>query len=225
MITLYTSIGTYRLERDGLPVVVTGSRDCGLCPHELLLWSSLAFRILTYEELRAEFYEKERELHILGELDFDHYLNRLIMRGLVASGRDCTGIDALYDLLGHLYIQSVPDGILVRTVSFLKLFLSGRLPLKKAALVFHKERLEPMERQVAALVKNQMLSTAELILCLEKGVRPLKSVRQLMECVYDKEDSDCESIIMDCRVCDFRFPVLAAISNLYFKQRIMFQIL
>ena len=42
MITLYTSIGTYRLERDGLPVVVTGSRDCGLCPHELLLWSSLA---------------------------------------------------------------------------------------------------------------------------------------------------------------------------------------
>lgn len=225
MITLYTSIGTYRLERDGLPVVVTGSRDCGLCPHELLLWSILAFRILTYEELRAEFYEKERELHILGELDFDHYLNRLIMRGLVASGRDCTGIDALYDLLGHLYIQSVPDGILVRTVSFLKLFLSGRLPLKKAVLVFHKERLEPMERQVAALVKNQMLSTAELILCLEKGVRPLKDVNQLIDCIYEKEEADCESIITDCRVCDFRFPVLAAISNLYFKQRIMFQIL
>ena len=39
-----------------------GGRDCGLAPHELLLWSSLAFRILTYEELRAEFYE-ERELH------------------------------------------------------------------------------------------------------------------------------------------------------------------
>ena len=35
MITLYTSIGTYRLERDGLPVVVTGSRDCGLCPASL----------------------------------------------------------------------------------------------------------------------------------------------------------------------------------------------
>lgn len=135
MITLYTSIGTYRLE----------------------------------EELRAEFYEKERELHILGELDFDHYLNRLIMRGLVASGRDCTGIDALYDLLGHLYIQSVPDGILVRTASFLKLALSGRLPLKKAAMVFHRAKLEPMERQVAALVKHQMLSMAELILCLEKG--------------------------------------------------------
>lgn len=97
---------------------------CGLCPHEFLLWSSLAFRILTYEELRAEFYEKERELHILGELDFDHYLNRLIMRGLVASGRDCIGIDTLYGLLGHLYTQSVPDGILVRTVSFLKFFLS-----------------------------------------------------------------------------------------------------
>ena len=82
-----------------------------------------------------------------------------------------------------------------------------------------------MERQVAALVKNQMLSTAELILCLEKGVRPLKDVNQLIDCIYEKEEAECESIITDCRVCDFRFPVLAAISNLYFKQRIMFQIL
>lgn len=225
MITLYTSIGTYRLEKTGLPVVVSGGHVCALSPHELILWSSLAFRILTYEELRKEFYEKERELHILGELDFDHYLNRLIMRGLVASGRDYTGIDALYDLLGHLYVQSVPNSILVKTVSFLKLFLSGRLPFQKAALVFHKVRLEPMERQVASLVRHQMLSTAELILCLEKRTTQLKSVRQLMDCVYDKEDSDCESIITDCRVCSFRQPVLAAVSNLYFKQQIMFQIL
>ena len=65
----------------------------------------------------------------------------------------------------------------------------------------------------------------ELILCLEKGVRPLKDVSQLIDCIYEKEEADCESIITDCRVCDFRFPVLATISNLYFKQRIMFQIL
>ena len=105
MLTLYTAIGNYRLTEKGLPLVTAGGRDCALDAHELLLWSSLAFRILTYQELRAEFYEKERELHILGELDFDHYLNRLIMRRLVASGKDCTGVDALYDLLGHLYVQ------------------------------------------------------------------------------------------------------------------------
>lgn len=43
------------------------------------------------------------KLHILGELDFDHYLDRLTMRRLVASGRDCIGVDALCDLLGHLH--------------------------------------------------------------------------------------------------------------------------
>ena len=64
----------------GLPLVTAGGRECALTPHELILWSSLAFRILTYDELKGAFYKKEQELHIMGELDFDHYLNRLIMR-------------------------------------------------------------------------------------------------------------------------------------------------
>lgn len=225
MMTLYTAIGTYRLAQNGLPLVTTGGRDCAMDTHELLLWSSLAFRILTYQELRAEFYEKEKELHILGELDFDHYLNRLIMRRLVASGKDCTGVDALYDLLGHLYIQPVPDSILVKAVSFLKLFLGRKLPLQKAVSVFHTEKLEPMEKQVMALLRHEMLSTAELIQCTEKGKKRLKDSNDLMDCLYREGDCDCESIVTDCRVSETRFPVLTAIANLYFKQRITFQIL
>ncbi|MCM1222213.1 MAG: hypothetical protein NC548_47865 [Lachnospiraceae bacterium] len=225
MLTLYTAIGNYRLTEKGLPLVTAGGRDCALDAHELLLWSSLAFRILTYQELKAEFYEKERELHILGELDFDHYLNRLVMRRLVASGRDCTGVDALYDLLGHLYVQPAPNGIAVKTVSFLKLVLSRRLPFRKALAVFHTEKLEPMEKQVMALLRHQMLSTAELIGCAENGKRRLKDSSELMECLYHDEDSDCDSIVTDCRLSETRFPVLTAVANLYFKQQITFQIL
>ncbi|MCM1305264.1 MAG: hypothetical protein NC306_14340 [Butyrivibrio sp.] len=225
MLTLYTAIGNYRLTEKGLPLVTAGGRDCALDAHELLLWSSLAFRILTYQELKAEFYEKERELHILGELDFDHYLNRLVMRRLVASGRDCTGVDALYDLLGHLYVQPAPNGIAVKTVSFLKLILSRRLPFRKALAVFHTEKLEPMEKQVMALLRHQMLSTAELIGCAENGKRRLKDSSELMECLYHDEDSDCDSIVTDCRLSETRFPVLTAVANLYFKQQITFQIL
>jgi hypothetical protein len=55
MLTLYTAIGNYRLTEKGLPLVTAGGRDCALDAHELLLWSSLAFRILTYQELKAEF--------------------------------------------------------------------------------------------------------------------------------------------------------------------------
>lgn len=225
MMTLYTAIGTYHLTKKGLPLVTTGGQECALDAHELLLWSNLAFRILTYQELRAEFYEKEKELHILGELDFDHYLNRLIMRRLVASGKDCTGVDALYDLLGHLYVQPAPDSILVKTASFFKLFIGRRLPLRKALLVFHTEKLNPAEKQVMALLRHEMLSTAELIQCTENGKTRLKDSNDLMDCLYLEGDCDCESIVTDCRVSETRFPVLTAIANLYFKQRITFQIL
>ena len=225
MLTLYTAIGNYRLTEKELPLVTAGGKDCALDAHELLLWSSLAFRILTYQELRAEFYEKERELHILGELDFDHYLNRLIMRRLVASGRDCTGVDALYDLLGHLYIQPSPNGIAVKAASFLKLILGRRLPFRKALAVFHSEKLEPMEKQVLALLRHEMLSTAELIQCTEKGKKRIKDSEDLMDCLYREDGSDCEGIVTDCRVSEARFPVLTAVANLYLKQQVTLQII
>lgn len=225
MMTLYTAIGNYRLAEKGLPLVIAGGRKYALDTHKLLLWSSLAFRILTYQELRTEFYKKERDLHILGELDFDHYLNRLIMRRLVASGKDCTGVDALYDLLGHLYVQPAPNSILIKTISFFKLLLGRKFPLRKALLVFHSERLEPMEKQVMSLLRHQMLSTAELIGCAEHGKRHLKNNSELMECLYHDETTDCESIVTDCRISETRFPVLTAVANLYFKQQITFQIL
>ena len=193
MVRLYTAIGNYRLNEKGLPLVTAGGRDCALDPHELLLWSSLAFRILTYQELRAEFYEKERDLHILGELDFDHYLDRLTMRRLVASGRDCTGVDALYDLLGHLYVQPAPNGIAVRAASFLKLVLGRRLPFRKALAVFHTEKLEPMERQILALLRHEMLSTAELIQCTEKGKSRIRDSSDLMDTLY--REAKVENVI------------------------------
>lgn len=225
MMTLYTAIGNYRLINKGLPLVTTSGRDCALDAHELLLWSSLAFRILTYQELRAEFYEKERDMHILGDLDFDHYLNRLIQRRLVASGRDCTGVDALYDLLGHLYVQPAPNSIAVKAVSFLKLILGHRLPFRKALAVFHTVKLEPVEKQILALLRHEMLSTAELIRCTEKKKTHLKDSNDLMDCLYREDNSDCEGIVTDCRISEARFPILTAVANLYLKQQVTFQIL
>lgn len=224
MMTLYTAIGTYKLNTHGLPTVISGDKEYGLSAHELLLWTCLSFRILTYRELRAEFYEKERELHILGELDFDHYLNKLIMRRLVVTGKDCTGADALYDLLGHLHVQSIPNSFFVKAATFAKLILFRGISIGKAASVFHTVKLEPMEKRVLSLVRNQTLSTAELILCTENGKTTLKNADELMDCLYSNKESDCETIVTDGRVCETRFPVLSAIANLYLKQCITFQI-
>lgn len=224
MMTLYTAIGTYKLNPHGLPTVIVGEREYGMTTYELILWSSLVFRILTYQELKKEFYEKEKELHILGELEFDHYLNRLIMRGLVVSGQDYTGADALYALMGHLHIQAMPNGILVKLMTFLNLWLYRKLPFHKARLTFCAEKLEPMEKRIMTLLKHQTLSTAELILCLEMDKKSLKNSSELMDCLYANEDSDCESVITDGRITESRYPVLAAVANLYLKQRVTFQI-
>lgn len=224
MMTLYTAIGTYKLNTHRLPTIIAGDREYGLDAHELLLWSSLAFRILTYQELRAEFYQKEKDLRILGDAGFDHYLNRLLMRRLIVSGQDCTGVDALYDLMGHLHVQAVPCSIPVKTMAFLKLCLYRRLPISKAVSIFHFEKLESMEKRVMALLRHQTLSTAELILCLENGKKSLKNTAELMDCLYADEHSDCDTIVTDGRVCEARYPVLTAIANLYLKQRVTFQI-
>lgn len=225
MIKFYTAIGSYQISKDGYPVILTDGRECALSARELLLWSALSFRIRTYQELEAEFYRKERELHILGELDFEHYLNRLITRRLIVSGKDDTSVDALYDLLGHLYIQTIPDSFPVKALTFIKLLLSQRMRFREAALVFHSERLTPAEKQVMALLKHQMLSTAEVIQCTAKKKRRLRSNQELMECLYADGNTDCESIVIDSRTTDARIPVLSAVANLYLKQRITFQIL
>ena len=152
MIRLFTAVGTYKLEESGIPVILAGGRECALDTHELLLWSNLAFRILTYQEAKAEFYAKERELHILSELDFDHYLNRLTMRRLIASGRDEVGVDALYDLLGHLYIEKTPSGLPAKTAAFLNLWLRKRMPFRKALAVFHTKKPEATEKKLLSLI-------------------------------------------------------------------------
>ena len=225
MITLYTAIGNYKLNAHGLPTIFAGDNEYALDTHELILWTILAFRILTYQELKKEFYAKERELHILGELDFDHYLNRLKVRRLIVSGQDYTGIDALYDLIGHLHVQAIPGNLFLRTITFLKLWLISRISFAKASLVLHTEKPEPLEKQILSLVRHQTLSTAELILCIQNGTTRLHNSQELIELLYSDELTDCESILSDCRVNDSRYLVLTAIVNLYFKQRISFCLL
>ena len=225
MITLYTALGTYRMAPDGTPYILSGRKEYALDTHELLLWSVLAFRILTYEEIRKEFYEKERELHILSDAELDHYLNRLTVRQLVVSGRDETGMDALYDLLGHLYVERVPSGLFTKIAAFLKLILVRHIPLKKAMLVFQARKVEPYEKKLLKLLKYQILSTAELVQCAMHNQFNIKNSRQLIDCIYGDENADYQTIVTDGRTLDARYPVVEAVANLYLKQCITLQIL
>ena len=170
MLTLYTAVGSYQLRQrsngDSYPVVLLGDKEMHLDPHEMLLWSSLAWSILTHQEARALFYEKEAELHILSDLDFEHYLKRLVFRGLVASGTDYTGINALYNLLDPLYIRIAATGPITKFGALADLVFLKRFALKAALSVFRRERLTAEEKRFLHRRNLEALPVGRL-LCLE----------------------------------------------------------
>lgn len=204
MITLYTAIGTCKIRERRFPSIMIGDQEYGLGAEEFLIWSILAFRILTYQELRDEFYERERELHILGEAEFDDYLDRLLFRGLAASGTGETGIDALYLLLEPLQPQPVPRGLVTDFFCFLNLWIVRKISFRLAVSAFYTERLSHMEKKMLSLLRSRTCSIKELI-----------SVAATEE---DRES---------CPDTPFFFanrdPVLVIISNLYLKQLLTFQ--
>lgn len=209
MMTLYTAIG--RLDRiqnrhgNTEPAVTVNGRRHLLTAHELLLYSSLYGEILSFNELKKEFYQKERDAHILGELDFEHYLKRLIMRGLTVSGRDVTGCDALYDLLGRLYVRPARK-------SFWGSFMAPS----------HRD-LPLMERKVLRLCHSQPHSTAELMQCLENGRLRLKDRRKLADHPYHDGETDCQNTVTASRFADVHVAVLTAVTNLYLKRAVLFE--
>lgn len=155
MLTLYTALGQCRLKKtengESCPVVLLGNQELHLGPHEMLLWSSLAFSILTHQEAKALFYEREAEFHILSDLDFEHYLKRLVFRGLIASGTDCTGVNALYQLLSPLYIRTAVSSPLVHLAALADLILAKHFPLKAAIRIARREKLSKEEKSLLRL--------------------------------------------------------------------------
>lgn len=57
MLTLYTAIGTLKFVKNtngkSTPMVLNNHQEFGLCDHELILWSCLAFQILQIHELES----------------------------------------------------------------------------------------------------------------------------------------------------------------------------
>ena len=167
MLTLYTAVGVCRLvpspEGHFQPKVFLGGRELSLDPYEMLLWSSLSWNILTHQEARALFYEQEKELHMLSDLDFEHYLNRLIFRGLVAAGSDCTGIHALYNLVTPLYVRSSKVNIFSRVLGLAKMVLFHRCPVQAAVRIFRNEKLSPEEQQMLKKCQGKQNAISDLL--------------------------------------------------------------
>lgn len=94
MLTLYTAVRPKFQKTTGgksIPLVINDGQEYGLSDDELLLWSCLAFQILTLHELQDAYTLRQIQKEGPKGLSFQHYLNRLSLRGLVVSGIGLTG--------------------------------------------------------------------------------------------------------------------------------------
>ena len=131
MLTLYTAIGELKFKKNTngkpVPIVINNHQEYGLSMQELILWSCLAFQILTYPELQAAYQYRLQEDNHTENLPMSHYLNRLLFRGLITKGCGMTGIDSLYDLIGKLHIIPMQDSFFIRFLSCLLLLKNKKI--------------------------------------------------------------------------------------------------
>lgn len=150
-------------------------------------------------------------------------LGRLCTRGLVASGTGETDFEALYDLLGNLYVSPLSESFSVRLAVFLKLTLCRGVPFSKAKELFRTDRPNEQEAQIMALSRQALLSTAELVKCAELGVHDISTGEKLMDALYNDDDTTSDNIADMMLTAKSREWVTAAVANLYLRKQIILQ--
>ncbi len=95
---LYTAVGIFKLKNQGknnvYPTVILSGNECRLDVQEMMIWSALNWRITDDKKLYTYYSEQEKKSGGVFSRSYIDTLNRLIVRGLVASGRGENGEEA-----------------------------------------------------------------------------------------------------------------------------------
>ena len=225
--TYYTALGHFRRRTTGLgrsyPVIIINQQEYDVDIQEMALWTALNWRLLDFPQVRAEYEKLEQDCVIPARRTLENCLGRLCTRGLVASGTGGTDFEALYDLLGGLYVSPLSESLPLRLAAFLKLTVLKGVSISKARELFQKDRPSEEEAQVMALSRQALLSTAELIKCVELGVRDISTDEKLMDALYNDEDTTSDNIADMMLTAKSRERITAAVANLYLRKQIIFQ--
>lgn len=224
---LYTAVG--RLQAGGsiggkkCPMVVVNHREYILDIQEMMLWTILNWRILDEEEALTLYEAKEREVGYQSHRDYYDCLHRLVQRGLVADGYGETAAEALYDLLSGLYIIPISENIFLRLFSFLKLTLFNGVPLAVTRKVLGGDKRSEGEKKVMHLARQALLSTAEIIKCVEQNRLHFQSEEDLLDMLYHDDVTTSDNLPQATRGMSMCRPVLVSVANLYLRKQIVFE--
>lgn len=225
--TLYTAVGRFERRTNGCrrycPVIVLGGKEYMVDMQEMIIWSCLNWRIVRMEEIGHLYTKTLPEQKDVINRPWKDCVDRLLIRGLLVCGKGETEYDALYDLLSSMYIIPTDGSSFLRVLSFLKLTFINHVPFSSARKLFRHDQRTENEKQVMALAKQALLSTAELIRCMEKDIRSLPTEKSILEGLYDDADTTSDNISCMMRLSPKSKAVTLAVANLYLRQQIIFE--
>lgn len=224
---LYTAVGKFRTKGSigGLrcPIVTVGFKECTLDMQEMILWTVLNWRILSLEELSALYEQKSAETGFMSHRSIEDCLRRLIQRGLVAEGIGENSADALYDLLSELYVIPISENIFLKVFSFIRLTFFSKVPFAVTKKIFRRDKRNAGEKKVIRLSRQAMLSTAEIIKCVELNKLDFGTEEDLLDTLYYDDYTTSENIAYAVRSLPQCRPVITSIANLYLRKQIIFE--
>lgn len=220
MKTLYTAVGRY--QNTAQPMVIIHNREYAVDMQELILWFILTWQILSPEELMRHYQQKLDELGCTFSRTAEECVQRLLQRGLIQEGVGDTDADALYDMLSELCIRPIAPNPFMRVLSFVHMLLR-RVPLKNAGRILRYDRRTAEEQKVFRLSHKALLSTAEIIRCVDKEHLHWHTEAELVDILYHDADMTFDTIASTSRYLPKCRPVLSAAANLYLRRQIIWE--
>ena len=221
----YTAIGSFEMRHneagERYPLVMLGNQECLLNPRELMLWSAMTWRILTQEQAEQCYQTRIESAAVSGGMGCEHYLKRLMQRGLISCGEAQNDEDALYELICELHVIPCERSMLKKIVIFVAM-LYRHIPFREAKTVFSEEPLTPEQEQILRLTQQVELSVPEVIQCIETGVNLLFSDNEVMDTLYLEPYTTSANMVFTAKYAQCRRKVMMALLDLYLRQLISF---
>ena len=224
MQTLYTANGNLIRRRtpDGvIPVIRICQDEYEVDQQELLIWALLNWRIVTFEQIVPLYERAVRQDPLPTSRTWQDCTHRLLTRGLLISGIGSTEYDALYNLLARRFVRPVSGGLLSKILAFFRVTLFDGVSLRTALTLFRMDRRSGSERKVMHLAHQVPLSCAEIIQCLNLGVRSIPSEDAVMELLYTDDALTCDNFPQRVYGCRHSREVIEAVAGLYLRKQIL----
>ena len=225
MMTFYAAVGRYRIRmEDGhkVPYIQKLGKLNPISIPEFVIWSTLLWEVLSYDELKRQYDSIIRESGIHPP-ELDELLEMLIRRKLIVRGLGYTGMDALYNMLADAFVMPYWVSEPRKAATTIRLWLKGKLNTKQLMAMAKGSKMSDDESRVINLVEQTPLSTAELIRCFDREIYDVSSPDKVIAGIYPDEDSEQARIANESRPSKNTNAVLQAVSNLYLNRQIVLE--